>query len=179
MKQSNNILETNDDKATISLNSKSIARIIAVQCIYCFFLEHQNEEKTPESLREIFNRVKSIYYNKEEMVDTFEIEKSLDFDYKINSSYARDIFELAIEKNLYIEEIISSYLVENKTMNDMSLIISCILKAAASESIIHKSLPYKVIIKEYTDIAREFSSQIGEVNFVNSILDKITKKLNT
>jgi transcription termination factor NusB len=136
------------------------------------------EEKNSEPLRDIFNRVRSIYYDKEDMIETFEIEKDLNFDYKINSVYSRGIFECCIEKADYIDQIISSYLIEKRTINDMSLIIACILRAAISESIIYKDLPYRVIIKEYTDIAREFCSQIGEVNFVNSILDKITKKLN-
>ena len=82
----------------------------------------------------------------------------------------------------YIEDdevdTISSYLNEGRTINDMSLIIACLLRAAIAESISYKDLPYKIIIKEYTDIAREFSSQMSEVNFVNSILDKIMKKLN-
>jgi transcription antitermination protein NusB len=174
MNENNNIVEVVNGSDSVSLNSKSISRIIAVQCIYCFFLE----EKNSESLRDIFNRVRSIYYDKEDMIDTFEIEKDLNFDYKINSVYSRGIFETCVEKADYIDQIISSYLIEKRTISDMNLIIACILRAAISESIIYKDLPYRVIIKEYTDIAREFCSQIGEVNFVNSILDKITKKLN-
>jgi len=167
-------INTETSSQTVVLNSKSIARIIAVQCIYCYFMV----EKGSESPKEIFNRVKSIYYNKENMIDTFEIEKDLDFEYKINSIYSRNIFEGTIEKIEYIDDTISSYLNEGRTINDMSLIIACLLRAAIAESISYKDLPYKIIIKEYTDIAREFSSQMSEVNFVNSILDKIMKKLN-
>ena len=70
---------------------------------------------------------------------------------------------------------LQSNLKESRKIDDLQEVLLSILRMAIFELKFIKNIPEKVIVSEYVDIAGSFFDA-KQVNFVNSILDRIAKK---
>ena len=66
----------------------------------------------------------------------------------------------------------------NWTVSRLPRILQAILKVAISEMISYPKTSMGIIVSEYLKLAESFSIE-KENNFINAILDKIHKKLET
>lgn len=91
------------------------------------------------------------------------------------SEYAGSLIKAVIEKNDYLLEIIQTKL-KNWDAERVAQIDLILLKMGVSEFLYFPSIPEKVTINEYIDIAKHYSTgQSGQ--FVNGILDNLRKDL--
>jgi N utilization substance protein B len=92
-----------------------------------------------------------------------------------DKEYILDLFQKSIANDATFQEMIS-----NKTKNwdadRIALIDVILMKMALSEFIFFTSIPLKVTINEYLEIAKEFSTPKSN-SFINGILDKILDDL--
>lgn len=89
--------------------------------------------------------------------------------------YAEALLETVIEKDDYLMDLIKPKL-KNWDSDRIALIDMILLKMGVSELLYFETIPTKVTINEYIDIAKDYSTkQSGQ--FVNGILDSIHKDL--
>jgi N utilization substance protein B len=90
-------------------------------------------------------------------------------------SFAKMLIQTLIDKKEHLEEIIVPKL-KNWDAERLAALDLIILKMGVSEFLYFDTIPPKVTINEYIDIAKEYSTpQSGQ--FVNGILDNIHKEL--
>lgn len=89
--------------------------------------------------------------------------------------YARTLLSTAIEKSDYCMELIEPKLI-NWEADRVALIDLILLRLGVCELLYFPTIPTKVTINEYIEIAKQYSTpQSG--HFVNAVLDKILKDL--
>lgn len=89
--------------------------------------------------------------------------------------YAKQLLETVLDKEDYLMELIRPKL-KNWDSDRIALIDMVLLKMGISELLYFETIPTKVTINEYIDIAKDYSTaQSGQ--FVNGILDSIHKEL--
>lgn len=90
--------------------------------------------------------------------------------------YAKDLVKYCIEKADYLAETIQPRL-RNWDPERVALVDMILLRMGVCELLYFPSIPTKVTINEYIDIAKTFSTaQSGQ--FINGVLDNILKDLN-
>ena len=145
----------------IYLNSKSIARIAAIQAIYQF--------KNNKDIESVLLRIIDFYKNRDVQSD-YEIEKMPKLKIKPSFNYLKELVNYTYENINEIDVIIDNHLVKKWTLNSLSQLLLAILRVAICEMKYFPEIPSKVIINEYTDIASDMLD-VGEIGFVNSVLD--------
>ncbi len=89
--------------------------------------------------------------------------------------YAHDLLQAVIEKDTYTMELIEPRL-NNWDKERVALIDLLLLRMGVCEFLYFNTIPTKVTINEYIDIAKQYSTpQSGQ--FVNGVLDNILKDL--
>jgi N utilization substance protein B len=89
--------------------------------------------------------------------------------------WALDMIEYVIEKQSYLDELIKPKL-QNWDAERVAQIDNILLRMGVAEILYFPSIPTKVTINEYIDIAKMYStSQSG--HFVNGVLDNVLKTL--
>ena len=89
--------------------------------------------------------------------------------------YAKELLATVIEKDSFLMDLIRPKL-KNWESDRIALIDMVVLKMGISEFLFFETIPTKVTINEYIDIAKEYSTaQSGQ--FINGILDSIHKEL--
>jgi N utilization substance protein B len=89
--------------------------------------------------------------------------------------YAHDLLMAVIEKEAYCMELIEPKL-KNWDKDRVALIDLLLLRMGVCEFLYFPTIPTKVTINEYIDIAKQYSTpQSGQ--FVNGVLDNILKEL--
>ena len=89
--------------------------------------------------------------------------------------YAKLLLDTVLDKEAYLMELIRPKL-KNWDSDRIALIDMVLLKMGLSELLYFETIPTKVTINEYIDIAKDYSTaQSGQ--FVNGILDSIHKEL--
>lgn len=89
--------------------------------------------------------------------------------------FTKDIVKKVISHEAELNEIIELN-AENWDIDRIALIDKILLQMALSEFLYFPSIPTKVTINEYLEIARDFSTENSTI-FINGILDKTLKKL--
>jgi len=89
--------------------------------------------------------------------------------------YARQLLDTVMEKEQYLMELIRPKL-KNWDSDRIALIDMLLLKMGLTELLYFETIPTKVTINEYIDIAKDYSTQQSG-QFVNGILDSIHKEL--
>jgi N utilization substance protein B len=89
--------------------------------------------------------------------------------------FADDIFRLATERGDEIDKVIESH-AQNWRMERMAAVDRNVMRAAVAEFIGYPQTPAPIIINEALEIARKFSSPEA-VNFINGVLDSVSKEL--
>jgi len=89
--------------------------------------------------------------------------------------FANDLLQTAIDKKAYTEEVIKPKL-NNWDMERIALIDMILLRLGVCELLYFDTIPTKVTINEYIDLAKDYSTEQSG-HFVNGILDNIHKEL--
>lgn len=152
------------------INTKTIARIAAVQALYQYISNNQ-EQKSEELIAAI-----SGYYKDNEINNDLEIASKSKTKIKLNISYFTNIVTFAIKDQETIDKIILDHLSDGWKWEHLHTTLVALLRASICELLYFPEVPFKVIINEFTDIASDMLKE-SEVAFVNSMLDKVSKEL--
>jgi len=110
----------------------------------------------------------------------FYFKDNIDFNFKQFLSiekikFANDLLSAVIEKEDYLMELISPTL-KNWDPERVALIDKILLKMGVAEFLYFDTIPTKVTINEYIEIAKDFSTE-DSGKFLNAILDNVLRKL--
>jgi transcription antitermination protein NusB len=103
---------------------------------------------------------------------------SFDFDQMIGEEkmkFAVDLLQAVIDKDEYCLELIKPKL-KNWDSERIALLDMILIKMGVCELLYFETIPTKVTINEYIDLAKEYSTEQSG-HFVNGILDNIHKEL--
>jgi len=103
---------------------------------------------------------------------------SFDFNQMVGQEkmkFATDLLESVIDKDKYCLELIKPKL-KNWDSERIALLDMILLKMGLCELLYFETIPTKVTINEYIDLAKEYSTEQSG-HFVNGILDNIHKEL--
>ncbi len=103
---------------------------------------------------------------------------SFDFNQMVGQEkmkFATDLLQSAIDKDQYCLELIKPKL-KNWDSERIALLDMVLLKMGVCELLYFETIPTKVTINEYIDLAKEYSTEQSG-HFVNGILDNIHKEL--
>ena len=89
--------------------------------------------------------------------------------------FAKGLLETVLEKNDMLQEIIKPKL-KNWDPERIAVLDMIMMKMGVSEFLFFETIPPKVTINEYIDLAKDYSTQQSG-QFVNGILDNIHKEL--
>jgi N utilization substance protein B len=90
-------------------------------------------------------------------------------------SFAKDLLQTVRDKSEHLESLVIPKL-KNWDPERIALLDMILMKMGVAEFLYFETIPPKVTINEYIDLAKEYStSQSGQ--FVNGILDNIHKEL--
>ncbi len=151
------------------INSKTVARIAAVQFAYQISLEEESSK--PE---EIISKLSS-YYNDKEILNDLD-ENEIKIKFKLNSKFFVSLAQEMHSNLQKIDDLISLYLSEDWNFQTLHITLKAILRAGVCEILLFPESPTKVIINEYTNIAADMV-KTQEIGFINSILDTIASKV--
>lgn len=140
---------------------RRIARLMAVQSLYSTMLTPEKEANIDKAIYDIIklyenNKITSNYTQRDE-------------------SYLINIARGAYQNKEQIDELIQQYLDEKWKVSRLGKVILSILRAAIYELQKAINLDAAIIINEYLEITK-YLNHSGEVGFINSVLDKISKK---
>ena len=149
------------------VSKKTTSRLAAVLALYLF--EIQNHQ---QNLTELQNAIIDFYSAHEAVEDNVQKDGSR---IKFNKNFFENLLTNTINNLSEIDQIISSYLNQNWTIEKLDAILLSILRIAISELKYYPDTPYKVVINEYTNLASDLAKD-QDVAFVNSMLDKFAKE---
>ena len=89
--------------------------------------------------------------------------------------FADDLFRIAQDRAPEIDEQIQKH-AEHWRVDRMAAVDRNVLRAAVAEFLGYPQTPKPVVINEYLEVARKFSSPEA-VHFINGVLDSIAKEL--
>jgi len=96
---------------------------------------------------------------------------------KEKGQFARELLETVLDKETQLTELITPRL-QNWDAERIAILDMILMKMGTAEFLFFDTIPTKVTINEYIDLAKEYSTaQSGQ--FVNGILDNIHKELLT
>jgi transcription antitermination protein NusB len=78
------------------------------------------------------------------------------------------------ENKKQIDDILNGALSEGHNLEKLDVLLRALLRAAAFEMFFLPSVPVRVVINEYVDLAHAFYSE-NEPSLVNGVLDRIAK----
>ena len=146
------------------LNTKSLARIAAIQTLYQF--KNDNNECDIDTVL-----LKTIeFYKDHEIKSDYELNKDSKLKLKPSYNHLAELVKFTYENLEEINAIIESHLAKQWTLESLPQLLHALLQVAICEIKYFPDTPYKVILNEYTDIANDMLDE-GEIGFVNSILD--------
>lgn len=135
------------------MNNKTIARIACVQALYEW--EFNGRVATFE---EVIKNITNFYEGSQS---------------KLNQIYLNTLLKNAIS---YIADI-DKHIEELLHKKELDGIVLSIARSGISEMLFITAVPYKVVINEYTTIARQFT-KFEDIGFINSLLDNFAKSIN-
>ena len=103
---------------------------------------------------------------------------SYDFKHMMSpdkAQFAKDLLQTVLDKSEHLQELIIPKL-KNWDPERIALLDMIMMKMGVAEFLYFETIPPKVTINEYIDLAKEYSTQQSG-QFVNGILDNIHKEL--
>ena len=88
--------------------------------------------------------------------------------------FIKDVVNGTIERKEYIQNLMDKELKDDINENKTELMIKLMIMAALYEFMYMHKIPIKVVISEYLKVA-DFFVQNKQKNFLNAILDKVSK----
>jgi N utilization substance protein B len=145
------------------INTKSIARIAAVQALY----QYQNSIGETD-IQTVLLKVNQ-FYKDPNLKNDYDLQDSA---IKLRPSYKHleELVNFTYPNLEEIDTIIKDHLSKDWKISDLSLLLHAILRVAICEIKYFPETPLKVVINEYTDIASDMLSE-NEIGFVNSLLN--------
>lgn len=155
------------------INTKSIARIAAIQTFY-------NHESTKQEHKDIGSSLLGIinYYKENDVVSDMELPGKKNLKIKPSYNFLNDLVKFTFEDLNNIDKIIEDHLTSDWTIERLPGLLLAILRVAIGEIIYFPDIPIKVVISEYTDIAGNMLDN-KDVGFVNSLLENCAKKVRS
>ena len=153
----------------IQLNTKSLARIAAVQTLYQY-------NNTQGDITSLLLRVAD-FYKDESALEDLEVEKDVKLKLKVSQNYLKELVNYTHNNLEEINSIISSLISDPEQIKAMPKLLLSVLQVAICELKFFPETPRNVVINEFTDIASDMLGS-NEVGFVNSALDKFTPQLS-
>lgn len=148
----------------LQLNSKSLARIAAIQTIYQ--LENNPSESDINSaLMRIID-----FYKDHEVAGDHDLDKGLNVKLKPSYNFLREIVKLTYQDLEEIDGIITNYLTNERNILSLPKLLLGTLRIAICEIKYFPETPKNVILSEYTDITNNMLDE-KEIGFVNSLLN--------
>ena len=166
-------LNKDDDESKLSFFIESYSGIIAESNMLYEFLEDQNINWVND-----FPYVNSFILKNIEKIDiqnTNSFQLPSLFDYQDEVEFGQDLFNNILTNN----EELKNHLIgrtPNWDSERIAKIDYAILLTSIAELLYFPSIPPKVTINEYIEIAKEFSSP-SSGKFINGVIDKLIKDL--
>jgi N utilization substance protein B len=156
------------------INTKTIARIAAVQALYQYQINDnlQSATELTESLVEYYADTNS------EMCDDLVLQQSERKRIKLNINYFTALMNYTLGNLQTIDSVIQSNIGDGWEIEHLHTTLMAVLRVGICELQFFPEVPHKVVINEFTDIASDILKD-NEVAFVNSILDKSSKILRS
>lgn len=154
-----------------TVNTKSLARIAAVQVIYQIG-QNNVEQLEFETLLMKMNS----FYSDDSLSLDYEINSNDDLKLKLNKKYFQDLTTYTYSNLEFADIIISQKLINDWQIKGLSNLLLAVLRVGICEIKYFPETPTKVIINEYTDIANDMLGGT-ETGFVNVVLDKVAKEI--
>lgn len=105
--------------------------------------------------------------------DVSEVLKRYDNKYAVDTEYLESMVQGALSKRSDIDQQITPNL-EDRALEEISQIEYAILLLGGYELMYQYDVPYKVVINEAINLAKNYGAQDAH-KFVNSVLDRIAK----
>jgi N utilization substance protein B len=148
-----------DPRDTRRANQRGSARLAAVQALYQMDIGQQ-------SLEDTLSQFESFHLGRE-----MEGEQYLPAD----ADYFRHLVRGVVQNQLKLDPIIDSTLQGGWPMTRIDATLRALLRAAVFELTQRKDIPFKVVIREYVDVALAFYED--EIpGMVNGVLDAVARK---
>jgi N utilization substance protein B len=154
--------------STYKINTKSIARIAAVQTIY----QYQNSIGETD-IQTVLLRMNE-FYKDPNLKDDHDLKNSK-LKLRPSYKYLEELVNFTHQNLEEIDLIIKEHLSKDWQISDLSALLHAILRVAICEIKYFPETPFKVIINEYTDISSDMLDE-NEVGFVNSLLHNYSLK---
>lgn len=133
-------------------NPKTNARKAAVQAIYQWQITGQN-----------LNLIEQYFIDEQFFVENEEIQRA----------YFSEVFHGVPQNLIAIDELLSQFV--DREVDAVDPVERAILRLATYELLHETDTPYKVIINEAINLAKDFGAD-GSHRYVNGILDKVAQK---
>ncbi len=91
-----------------------------------------------------------------------------------DATYFRDLLVGVSMNYAELDELMTPYL--SRPMDDLDLVEKAILRLSTFELLKRQDVPYKVVINESIELAKDFGAEDSH-KFVNGVLDKVVSKL--
>jgi N utilization substance protein B len=151
------------------LNSKSIARIAAIQTLYQF-----ENDKQDTNIETLLLQIVDFYRDKDIKSD-YEIDSKSLLKLKPSFNYLKELVKHTHDNIQEIDQIIANYLNNEWTIKSLPTLLCATLRVSICEMKYFPETPRNVIINEYTDIASDMLDE-AQIGFVNSVLDRYANK---
>lgn len=136
----------------LSLKARRKARMFAIQALY----------------QQQFNDLSIAYLQQQFLIENPEVKADWAFFQKITREVLTHLTEL--------DELIMPHL--TRTGEALNPVEKGILRLGTTELKHHPETPYKVVINEYVELAKNFGAEAGH-KFVNSVLDKVAEHVRS
>lgn len=143
--------------------SDELYQILEEQSIYW----NDDLEFVVSMIIKTIRKMKSAYDKSSPLLQLYKDEEDIEF--------AKSLFRKAVMNSTEHREIIKKHL-RNWDLDRVAFIDVLIMELALTEFIYFPSIPTKVSLNEYIDLAKYYSTEKSKT-FVNGILDKILKSL--
>jgi transcription antitermination factor NusB len=150
-----------------SLQKKTAARTATVQCLYT--LAVGGDKRTPQEL--VAALKKRLENNRDEQ--KLVVGMSLEPNYKMVETLLAGVRERKTDIDARIDGTLSTGWKRER----MSPILVSILECGIFEMLFSKEISHKIVIDEYTKLARSFFGE-DEVGFVHGALSQVSKSTN-
>lgn len=140
-------------------NQRGSARLAAVQALYQMDVGEQTLEETLSQF------------------ESFRLGRELEGDEYLpaDADYFRHIVRGVVANQVKLDPVINSALQGGWPMTRIDATLRALLRAGVFELTMRKDIPFKVVIREYVDVANAFYED--EVpGMVNGVLDAVARK---
>ena len=91
---------------------------------------------------------------------------------EVDTDYFQTLITAVVNKHTVLDQSFASYI--DRDIKRLSPIECAVLRLATYELRDHLEIPYRVVINEWVELAKQFGATDGH-KFVNAVLDKLAK----